>query len=277
MFKKACDSFPYLFKFELFKSGYQRLNINVARFTTFAELSDIPNYSGYPAVFKVREELSKAKEFDAKFFFEDPDLEVKNGTVAATQMANDELGATLQEVVVDFEALKAHQRKTTNKEEKALLKKYIGRLNSHGVDDEKYPGGKVLAVPYVVKGGRLFAVGISQQSLSNTSRAICAGAGSDSCNTLDADFVNCVIAVLVLLAKENGLQSYAKVLGEIHDKVDAFRAFLMGYYDISKKDAKQLLYRGVFGATPHDGNPLLWALAKEAYDLGSQLLALPEY
>jgi hypothetical protein len=122
----------------------------------------------------------------------------------------------------------------------------------------------------------LFAVGVTQQALPNGTRAVCADADDEDCLTLDVDFVNCVIAVLVYLADQNDLGNRAPLLKDIKDDHKKYRKFLSGLYDIPEKESKKLLYKSVFGGRPYDSNPLLWALSTEALDLAMQLLALPQ-
>ena len=106
---------------------------------------------------------------------------------------------TLKEIVADVDQLTKHAAKgDLSREEKAYLKKYIGRLNTHGTPDERYPSGRVLDVEYVERSGRMFAVGVSQQGMSNVSSAVCAKGVPGSVPkriSYDVDFVNCVVAM----------------------------------------------------------------------------------
>lgn len=131
--KAAVDKFPFLFKFQFQTSGYLRANFNPIKFTTCATKHEIKDYDTFPTCFQSKADLQEAKDFDENFVKDDPDLEKRTGVCVGTQMADDDVKVTLTEVVVNLAKLKAHASNAhLEKAEKALIKKYISRLNSQG-------------------------------------------------------------------------------------------------------------------------------------------------
>ena len=115
---------------------------------------------------------------------------------------------------------------------------------------------------YIEKSGRLFAIGVSQQQLSNVGRAVCANQAGGG-NTVDVDFVFCVISVMRYLCRtyvpsvEEG-----RLFVKMAEQPAQYKAFVTEYYASDVADTKAMLYRALFGGIPHDGNPLLWAVYK---------------
>eukprot|EP00973_Karenia_brevis_P043884 6077265-Karenia_brevis.AAC.1 len=283
--KKMIQCFPYLFKQDFMNGGYKRLKLDVSAFSALALTSGLPDLSEYPSVFEQQECLKSEAEFDSNFAVEQLSTRMQAlRPEVGTQMAEDDIEVQLTEVVVNLENLKKYHRTMPNvsaadKAEKTVLGKYLKRLASAGQSDDRFPIGVTLLVEYIRKAGRLFAVGVSQQCLSNKSRSVCSGVMEDAANimTFDVDFVACIISAMCFLGESNGLAEMITTLIRVRDNPAAHRNFLKDLYSTDEKTVKQMLYRTVFGAKPTDGNPLLWSIAVESSQLAKALLDLPEW
>ena len=74
VFKKAVEIFPFLFKFDFMKGGYYRLAISTSKFNEHAQECKLPAYTLYPVVFTLQQQLAKAKEYDAQFWYDTPEV-----------------------------------------------------------------------------------------------------------------------------------------------------------------------------------------------------------
>jgi hypothetical protein len=282
-FRKMVDMHKYLFKFDFTKDGYRRLRIDLARFNATASRCSVPDYTCYPIVFDMMEELKDAADYDPEFISDEVSTRGDSLTPrVGTQMDGEHVDAKAVEVVVNMQALRQFEKDASLKrDEKKLLKAYLVRLRTHGRKLDAFPDGMVLDVDYVARSGRLYAVGVTQQCLGHVTRMVCAqGSAAElagEARSLDVDFVLCVITVLNILASNHGVAHLIPQLEKVKDSPSDYKHFLTEYYGTDTKDVKGLIYKGVFGARPHDGNLLLWSITLEARQLCQALLELPEY
>ncbi|CAK0839147.1 unnamed protein product, partial [Prorocentrum cordatum] len=148
--------------------------------------------------------------------------------VVPTQMAEGDATGPREEAVRDPTALQNYMDNLGNsrheKEEKAKLKKYPTYVRTHEKDGERFPGGKVVDGTHVQRDGRMFAVGPSQEGLSNKARAV-AGSGQ----TFGVDFVTSVLPVIKAIAATGDASPPGQIM-KIATDPDARTDFLAEYH-----------------------------------------------
>jgi hypothetical protein len=166
--RNASALYPFLFKYDETRNGFQRLSLNVAKFNELVQQHGVHNIGlieQFPNVFDLRDMLKdlQAEIDDAAWSADCP---------VSTQMSDD-VECEMMTEAVDLVSLQAYADLGTDRQQ-TLLDRYIRKIQLHGFEDDAFPGLRCLKVRYIQKyniAGRKYATGLSLQNLTKEARA----------------------------------------------------------------------------------------------------------
>lgn len=272
-FKKVVVAYPYSFHFDVAKQGFDRLILDVAKYTNLVTKygNDAPcgHVDAFPPVFVTKQQLQHLCDVDV---IDEFGLRFET-RILCTQMADDEIVKEYVEVAYNVSSVRGALQGKPNTPEIMRVPQYLQRLRVYGYNNEHgFPGATLLDITYVRKCGRRYAIGPSLQYVPKAYRSMfCKDAA------LDMDFVCSLPNVAAHIAHKHGFVDKLDLLHRLRKYPHVWRSFLSEFDDADMDQATAMPYRCIVGGQPVDGNPLLWTAKKEIDMFTALVLQIPVY